>query len=197
MRRWEDAYRLPPARQLAELGAMHHRLVWIHPFIDGNGRASRLLSHAVLRRNGVGSPLRAIARGLARNVERYRALLQAADQRGRSDPDGREALSERALSERALVDFNRFFDEQALDRVAFMGGLIEPDRLLTRILQHVREEVDLGHLDRGAETVVRAVFRSGEIARGGIDDLLDSSPRTRSRRPKSLFEMKMLQSESH
>ena len=28
--------------------AAHHRLLWIHPFLDGNGRVARLMSHAVL-----------------------------------------------------------------------------------------------------------------------------------------------------
>lgn len=29
------------------LAASHHRLLWIHPFLDGNGRVARLMSHAV------------------------------------------------------------------------------------------------------------------------------------------------------
>jgi Fic family protein len=28
--------------------AAHHRLAWIHPFVDGNGRVARLMSHATL-----------------------------------------------------------------------------------------------------------------------------------------------------
>jgi Fic family protein len=28
--------------------AAHHRLLWIHPFIDGNGPVARLMSHAML-----------------------------------------------------------------------------------------------------------------------------------------------------
>ena len=28
--------------------AAHHRLLWIHPFLDGNGRVARLMSHAML-----------------------------------------------------------------------------------------------------------------------------------------------------
>ena len=27
-------------------GPAHHRLAWIHPFLDGNGRVARLMSHA-------------------------------------------------------------------------------------------------------------------------------------------------------
>jgi len=192
IRRWEEAYTLRPARLLSELGAMHHRFVWIHPFADGNGRASRLLMHAVLRRIGVGSPLWAVSRGLARNVERYKALLQAADEPRRGDLDGRGALSEAAL-----VDFNRFVLEQALDQVWFMGNLIEVDRLLNRILLHVREEVALKNLDEGAETVMRALFQSGELPRGEVEGLLGSSPRTRTRILKGLFDLKMIQADSH
>jgi len=28
--------------------AAHHRLLWIHPFLDGNGRVTRLMSDAIL-----------------------------------------------------------------------------------------------------------------------------------------------------
>lgn len=192
IKRWEEAYQLSPARLLSELGSMHHRLVWIHPFADGNGRASRLLIHAVLRRIGVGSPLWAVSRGLARNVERYKALLQAADEPRRGDLDGRGSLSEAALAH-----FNRFFLEQALDQVSFMGSLIEIDRLLNRILLHVREEVAIKNLDEGAETVMRALFQSGELPRGEVEALLGSSPRTRTRILKGLFDLKMIQADSH
>jgi len=36
-------------RKIIGVAASHHRLLWIHPFIDGNGRVTRLLSHALLR----------------------------------------------------------------------------------------------------------------------------------------------------
>ena len=47
-----------PAPRYAPLGsfetvlntaAAHHRLLWIHPFLDGNGRMARLISYAMLR----------------------------------------------------------------------------------------------------------------------------------------------------
>ena len=27
----------------------HHRLLWVHPFLDGNGRVARLMSYAMLK----------------------------------------------------------------------------------------------------------------------------------------------------
>ena len=36
-----------------ELAAVfHHRFVWIHPFVEGNGRTARLLMNAILMKNG-------------------------------------------------------------------------------------------------------------------------------------------------
>src|SRR5690606_10154777 len=36
------------AEAIIATAAAHHRLLWIHPFIDGNGRVARLMSHAML-----------------------------------------------------------------------------------------------------------------------------------------------------
>ena len=71
------------SERLVAIAAAHHRLLWIHPFADGNGRVARLLSHALLRRAGVGSPLWSVSRGLARNVDAYRAYLARATTRRR------------------------------------------------------------------------------------------------------------------
>lgn len=43
-------YRKMPVPQLA--ADLHHRFVWIHPFIDGNGRTARLLMNLVLMKRG-------------------------------------------------------------------------------------------------------------------------------------------------
>lgn len=192
MKRWEEAYALNPARLLPDVGGLHHRLVWIHPFLDGNGRAARLLVHAILRRIGVGSPLWAVSRGFARNVDRYKALLQAADEPRRGDLDGRGSRSETAL-----IDFNQFFLEQSRDQVTFMAGLIDVDRMLDRIIRHIREEVDARRIDERSEVIIRSIFQSGELPRSEIDKMLGISERTRARILNSLLERKMLQSDSH
>lgn len=46
------------------VAASHHRLLWVHPFLDGNGRVARLFSHALLREWHVGSQMWSVSRGL-------------------------------------------------------------------------------------------------------------------------------------
>ena len=98
-------------------GAAHHRLVWIHPFLDGNGRVARLMSHAMLLDTLDTGAFWPVARGLARNVERYKTLLADYDLTRRNDLDGRGNLSEEALAE-----FTRFFLTICIDQVDFMEG---------------------------------------------------------------------------
>ena len=57
MARFDTAYGSPPlskTRQIQTVGAVHHRLLWIHPFLDGNGRVARLMSHALFKRLEIG-----------------------------------------------------------------------------------------------------------------------------------------------
>ena len=44
LRRFEEVYgRLGKAETILAAAAAHHRLLWIHPFLDGNGRVARLM----------------------------------------------------------------------------------------------------------------------------------------------------------
>jgi Fic family protein/plasmid maintenance system antidote protein VapI len=54
---------------------MHYRLVSIHPFIDGNGRTSRLLMNAILLRSGY--VIANIKGDITNRLEYYKALEQA------------------------------------------------------------------------------------------------------------------------
>ncbi len=113
MRRFGEAYdaaRLSKPRQVIAVAAAHHRFLWIHPFLDGNGRVARLMSHAMLLEIGIGSALWSVSRGLARSSGEYKRLLMAADEPRRNDLDGRGALSQEAL-----IEFCRFFLETCLD----------------------------------------------------------------------------------
>jgi Fic family protein len=167
--RFEEAYRsshLSRLRRIVAIAAAHHRLVWIHPFYDGNGRVARLMSHALLRRQGIGSSLWSVARGLARNMGRYRELLMAADEPRRHDLDGRGSLSEAALT-----DFCEFFLQACVDQVDFMKSLLEPPELLRRIHLYVDDETRAGRLPKGAFSVLREAWLSGEVPRGRAGEL--------------------------
>jgi len=148
-------------RQLLAIPASHHRLLWMHPFYDGNGRVARLMSHAFLKRIGVGSSLWSVARGLARNVGRYTELLMAADEARRSDWDGRGALSEAALTQ-----FCQFFLTICVDQVNFMESLLRPFELLRRIELFVEDETRAGRLPKGAYPILREAVLAGEVERG-------------------------------
>ncbi|MCE8469386.1 Fic family protein, partial [Rhodovulum sulfidophilum] len=51
------------------IASAHHRLNYIHPFPDGNGRVSRLMSHAMALTAGIGGQgLWSVSRGLARGM---------------------------------------------------------------------------------------------------------------------------------
>ena len=78
--------------------AAHHRLAWIHPFLDGNGRVTRLFTHAYLDKARIdGHGLWTVSRGFARNRDAYLAKLAGADEHRRGDLDGRGNLSNQGL----------------------------------------------------------------------------------------------------
>ena len=67
---------IAPAQQNipGELQRRDDRLVWIHPFLDGNGRIARLMSHATVLDALDTGAVWSVARGLARNVAAYKAI---------------------------------------------------------------------------------------------------------------------------
>lgn len=181
---FERAYRgLGKTDAILAAAAAHHRLLWIHPFLDGNGRVTRLMSHAMLldalETGGVWS----VARGLARNVTAYKGHLAECDLTRRNDLDGRGHLSEEALA-----DFTRFFLATCLDQVAFMESLVQPGRLRARILMWAEEEGRIGGLAPKAGAVLEAVLYRGELPRGEVGTLLNVTPRHARRIVSDLVE---------
>ncbi len=171
--------------------ASHHRLLWIHPFVDGNGRVARLMSHAVLMETLDTGAVWSVARGLARNVERYKALLSNCDLPRRNDLDGRGTLSEEALAE-----FTRFFLGVCIDQVDFMESLVQPDRLRTRILLWAEEEARLGHLPAKSGSILEAVLYRGELPRGDADAVAGTGERQARRIVSALLDREVLVSAS-
>jgi Fic family protein len=171
--RFEDAYSRP-GRMDAVVGvaAAHHRLLWVHPFLDGNGRVARLMSHAMLLDALDTGGTWSVARGLARDVAAYKAHLARCDLPRRNDLDGRGSLSEEELA-----DFTAFFLRTCIDQVSFMESLVEPGRLRTRIALWVAEEQALGRLPAKAGDVLTAILYRGELPRGEVPGIVGASER--------------------
>ncbi len=175
LRRFAEFY--APARhhgafRLIAVASAHHRLMWIHPFLDGNGRVTRLFTEAYLFRIPVhGFGLWSVSRGLARGNLEYKAALAEADNPRRNDTDGRGNLSNEALA-----GFCRFFLSICLDQVEYMGGLLRLEELLNRIGQYIDmrisgvipEPVEGRKLRREAVGMLQEVLIHGEASRGEV-----------------------------
>ena len=167
--RFEEVYTgkgLSKSSRILAAAAAHHRLLWIHPFYDGNGRVARLMSYAMLRRLGVGSPIWSVARGLARSVSDYKGHLENADEPRTSDLDGRGQLSERAL-----IEFCRFFLDVCIDQVDYMAALLQPAELLNRMRVYCAEEVAAKRLPKMGFSLLREALLAGEFERGRAAEL--------------------------
>ena len=192
LKRFEEVYGgLGRSETILAAAATHHRLLWIHPFLDGNGRVARLVSHAVLLETLETGAIWSVARGLARTNSSYKAHLMACDAPRRGDLDGRGSLSEEALAE-----FTRYFLETCLDQVRFMEQLVQPDRLRERILLWVEEEVRTDNLPAKAGQVLEAILFRGELPRGDVAGLLGTSDRQARRVVSALLDRGVLASES-
>lgn len=166
--RFEEVY--DPGRHHGDrrlIAAAHHRLAWIHPFLDGNGRVARLFSDAYLVHAGVdGYGLWSISRGLARRVGEYKQALAGADQQRRDAYDGRGNLTMAGL--RA---FCRFFLEVCLDQATYMSDLLRLDALAQRLAGYLELRAAAllpgqPPLRREATRVLQLLLVRGELARG-------------------------------
>ena len=158
--------------------AAHHRLLLVHPFLDGNGRVARLMSHAILLDTLDTGAVWSVARGLARNVQAYKEHLANCDQPRRNDLDGRGNLSEEALAE-----FTQFFLSTCIDQVTFMESLVRPDRLRARTLLWAEEEIRLGDLPRSQAASWKPSFIAARCR--AVTLRASSAPRTAMRAASS------------
>jgi Fic family protein len=192
LERYETIYGgLGRAETILAAAAAHHRLLWIHPFLDGNGRVARLTSHALLLDLLDTGAVWSVARGLARNAETYKQLLSNCDRQRRIDLDGRGNLSEEALA-----DFTRFFLEVCIDQVKFMEGLMQPDRLRARILLWAEEEIRVSALPPKSGAILEAVLYRGELPRSETPGIIGASERSARRVVSALTDAGVLTSES-
>ncbi len=177
---------------LIAAAAAHHRLTWIHPFLDGNGRVARLFTHAWFVKASVDSDgLWTISRGLARRKADYQAALANADEKRVNDIDGRGYLSERYLRE-----FVQFFLGTATDQVEFMQELLALDGMRNRIAGYAERRESAKELPGGSALVLRELFIRGELARGEVSRIIGASPRTAQKVTGELLAQRLVTSGS-
>ncbi len=152
--------------RILSIAAAHHRLNYIHPFPDGNGRVSRLMSHAMGLKAGIGAHgLWSVSRGLARGLEsrqEYKQMMDHADTPRKGDLDGRGNLSLEAL-----VEFTEWFLKISLDQITFMSDMFSLDRLGSRLERFVAFSDDLKPeiTPLLQEALIRGEFPRGEVPR--------------------------------
>jgi len=165
--------KLSASGRLLALAAAHHRINYIHPFPDGNGRVSRLMSHAMALHAGVGAHgLWSISRGLARGLQsrtEYKSMMDHADTPRQGDLDGRGNLSLRALEE-----FSVWCLKACLDQIRFMTDLFQLETLVKRLKQYAR----IQGWRAEADTLLIEILHRGEIARGDAEVITGLKERT-------------------
>ena len=193
-----DSVKLHGTKKLVALAAAHHRLMWVHPFLDGNGRVARLFTDAFFHRVGLsGYGLWNVSRGLARRNADYKRFLDAADFHREGDLDGRGNLSNRTLTA-----FCRFFLEICLDQAEYMGSVLSLSDLLPRIENYVSRRAEGAILDEKgrkasplhprAGLVLREAAIRGELPRGMIAELIEMRTRTSRNVLKALLDEGLL-----
>ena len=181
-------------QQVLAIAASHHRLVWIHPFRDGNGRVARLhtalaLGHMGLT-NGLWSPLR----GFARSQDAYYAQLAAADELRAGDLDGRGNLTERGL-ERWIT----WVLSVCRDQVQFMAGLLNLATMKDRIaacLSYEQEVVKAGVRTEALRALHYLFASQAELERADFKTMLGLGERLASSQVSALLQRGLVSSDT-
>ncbi|MCP2055932.1 UNVERIFIED_ORG: Fic family protein [Pseudomonas fluorescens] len=173
--------------------AYHHRLAFVHPFEDGNGRVVRMMTHLQLMRLGLASPLWSLSRGLARKQDEYYVHLRAADQPRRGDLDGRGQLTQAGLF--GFVEFmlqicidQMDYVEQAMDLVSLRHRLERVVGLEPRFIQAgVKQEM---------AKAIHILLTQGEILRADFKTFSGLHDRVASEQLRKLIDLGVVEASS-
>ena len=188
-----DPDRFHGDERLIAMAASHHRLTWLHPFRDGNGRVARLFSGLYLSEIGINKGnLWSLSRGLSRNKKQYMFELWATDSLGNQN-------SGYHFDNDLSADFCEFFFTICLDQIRFMENLLRLDQIESRIDWYVQTRAKHGQkpMWNKAAKLLRAVFMRGALPRGRTAEILNMSERSARRTVSALIKEGLLQSQSH
>ncbi len=194
--RWSEFHRHVRRGEMQVLAALaaHHRLTWIHPFRDGNGRVARLHTHLALGQMGLTHGLWSPLRGFARTHEGYYAHLAGADEHRAGDLDGRGNLSQAGL-----LAWIGYALNICTDQVSFMSSTLDLARIKDRIAACLSYEASV--VAQGVRTEsVRALHylfaTQSSLERADFKALLGLGDRLASAQVSALLKRGLIASDS-
>lgn len=173
--------------------AYHHRMAFVHPFADGNGRVARMLTHLQLHYLGMSVPLWSLSRGLARRQDEYYQRLSSADKPRRGDLDGRGQLSEKAL-----CDFIEFMLDVCLDQMKYMEEMINVHTLRNRIEVALKAapQFQQARIKQGCARALHILLTQGEVTRSDFKVYTGLGLRTATEQLSKLIDLKLIDAPS-
>jgi len=182
--------------RLIAAAASHHRLVWLHPFRDGNGRVARLFSGLYLAGIGINrSNLWSLSRGFSRDKQWYMLNLHSADSPN-EDCTG--------FDQEHFADYCLFFLETCLDQIRFMDGVLSLKQIDARIDGYMKDRDKKrgaqNPLDPRAGKLLKALFMQGEVPRSAARSIMgmeEKSDRQARRIVSQLIGEGLITSDSH
>jgi len=192
----KDFSKFTQAHKLIYAIVAHHKLTWLHPFLDGNGRTSRLVLDGTVCHMGLeGYGLWNISRGLARNADDYKKYLSYADQKRQGDRDGRGQLSLKGLEL-----YTKFMLEMALDQIEYMNEMLQLNTLSSRIGKFIELSRQgmyaIEPLPKYSEFLLKELLIQGELSRGEVKGIIGAGETTARNLIKKLLELEYLESAS-
>jgi len=170
----------PMHEQMLQIAVAHHRLVWIHPFRNGNGRVSRLFTYAMLRRTIFASRGHSALNPTAvfgNDREAYISALERADD----------------LSEAGTTSWVEFFATGIRSDLSRLLDLQDHDYVVDQLVgPAVATLMRDGIISASEEGALRAVLRRGVAKAGDLESELPGTPSQRSREIRALLERGLL-----
>lgn len=170
-----------PHKQLLQSALVHHRFLWIHPFGNGNGRVSRLLTYAMLIRQGFVS------------TTSYRAInptaVFGADRNGYYD---NLARADRLDSE-GLIAWCTYVLQGLNSDIDRLRSLRDSAFVTNRLLRPAIERLhDSGRVTARERDALLIVAELSIVKAGDLEDAFPGSAATRSHAIRRLHDRGLL-----
>lgn len=174
-----------PKYDLLKVAIAHHRFVWIHPFLNGNGRTVRLFTYAMLLKLGFNVDIGRILNPTAvfcSNRDNYYYYLSLADQ-GTSD---------------GILQWCEYVLKGLKDEIQKIDKLLDYTFLQKEILfPAINYSLERAYITEIESKILKLVIEKQVIQANNLSGIFEGKEKSEvSRQIKKLIEKKMLVPES-